>query len=67
MIRKVIFNKITFKNFTDNDFNEIILSKGYFVFPAAPALVNIKYEKSKIYVIRFHIAYLFNIHINLKS
>lgn len=45
MIRKVIFNKITFKNFNDNDFNEIILSKGYFVFPAAPALVNIKYEK----------------------
>lgn len=47
MINKIIFQKITFNNFQDNDFEKIILKKGYFVFPAAPALITI--ENSKKY------------------
>lgn len=47
MINKIIFQKITFNNFQDNDFEKIVLKKGYFVFPAAPALITI--ENSKKY------------------
>jgi len=47
MIKNVIFKKIKFTNFNQKKFNKIINKKGNFVFPAAPALVEI--EKSKYY------------------
>ena len=50
MISKIIFNKITFNNLDYKKFNKIISKKGFFVFPAAPALASIKtydtYHKS---------------------
>jgi len=54
MISKIIFNKITFNNLDYKKFNKIISKKGFFVFPAAPALASIKsydiYHKSKLVV-----------------
>ena len=47
MISKIIFKKITFKNVDYKKFHKIIIKKGLFVFPAAPALANI--EKSNVY------------------
>ena len=42
MISKIIFNKITFNNLDYKNFNKIISKKGFFVFPAGPALTTIK-------------------------
>ena len=42
MISKIIFNKITFNNLDYKKFNKIISKKGFFVFPAGPALATIK-------------------------
>ena len=42
MISKIIFNKITFNNLDYKKFNKIISKKGFFVFPAGPALASIK-------------------------
>ena len=47
MISKVIFKKIKFNNIDPNKFYKYINKNGLFVFPAGPALANIK--KSKIY------------------
>ncbi len=47
MIKKLTFNGIKFLNLNVCDFPNIINKKGLFVFPAAPALINI--EKDKIY------------------
>ncbi len=46
MIKQVIFKKIKFNNFEDYDFKKIISKKGYFVFPAAPALASINLSKN---------------------
>ena len=37
-MKKIIFKKIKFISFKENEFNKIIKNKGLFVFPAAPAL-----------------------------
>lgn len=41
----LIFNKIRFKNFKENQLKNLFNCKGLFVFPAAPALSNIYSEK----------------------
>ena len=43
---KIIFKKIKFISFKENEFNKIIKNKGLFVFPAAPALANINEQES---------------------
>ena len=45
MISKIIFNKITFNNLDDKKFDNFISKKGFFVFPAGPALATIKNSK----------------------
>tara|TARA_Y100001958_G_C21197193_1_gene524372 strand:+ start:218 stop:949 length:732 start_codon:yes stop_codon:yes gene_type:complete len=47
MASNIIFKKIKFINFIDKEFNQFIVKKGLFTFPAGPALANI--EKSKEY------------------
>jgi len=47
MIKKVIFNKIQFLNFSPGNFKKIINNKGTFFFPAAPALATI--DESEVY------------------
>ena len=47
MISKIIFKKITFNNLDYKKFNKIISKKGFFVFPAGPALATI--QNSNIY------------------
>ena len=47
MASNIIFMKIKFINFIDKDFNQFVIKKGLFTFPAGPALANI--EKSKEY------------------
>ena len=47
MASNIIFKKIKFINFIDKDFNQFVIKKGLFTFPAGPALANI--EKSKEY------------------
>jgi len=47
MIKKVIFNKIQFLNFSSENFKKIIIKKGTFFFPAAPALATI--DQSEAY------------------
>jgi len=47
MIKKVIFNKIQFLNFSSENFKKIINKKGTFFFPAAPALATI--DQSEAY------------------
>ena len=47
MISKIIFKKITFNNLDYKKFSKVISKKGFFVFPAGPALVTI--ENSNIY------------------
>lgn len=47
MIKKIIFKKITFNNFKNNQINKIILSKGLFVFPSGFGLASI--EKNNFY------------------
>ena len=47
MIKKVIFNKIQFLNFSPGNFKKIINNKGTFFFPAAPALAKI--DESELY------------------
>ena len=42
MINKVIFKKIIFHNVDTKNFNNYILKKGLFVFPAAPGLASIR-------------------------
>ena len=42
MINKVIFKKIIFHNVDTKNFNDFILKKGLFVFPAAPGLASIR-------------------------
>ena len=42
MISKIIFNKITFNNLDYKNFDDFISKKGFFVFPAGPALATIK-------------------------
>ena len=46
MIKQVTFKKIKFINFKNDKFKKIIKKKGYFVFPAAPALASIKSSKN---------------------
>ena len=46
MIRQVIFKNIKFININDETFKKIISKKGYFVFPAAPALAQIEHQKN---------------------
>ena len=46
MINQVTFKKIKFNNFKISNFKTIISKKGYFVFPAAPALASIKSSKN---------------------
>ena len=43
-MNKLIFEKINFVNLKHEEFNKIIKKNGLFVFPAAPALANIKKE-----------------------
>ena len=47
-MKKIIFEKIKFISFDENEYNKIIQNKGLFVFPAAPALANIN-EKENYY------------------
>ena len=47
MISKIIFKKITFNNLDYKKFSKIISKKGFFVFPAGPALATI--QNSNIY------------------
>lgn len=47
MASNIIFKKIKFINFIDKEFNQFVVKKGLFTFPAGPALANI--EKSKEY------------------
>jgi N-acetylglucosaminyldiphosphoundecaprenol N-acetyl-beta-D-mannosaminyltransferase len=47
MTKVITFNGIKFLNLSARDFPNIINKKGLFVFPAAPALINI--EKDRIY------------------
>ena len=47
MASNIIFKKIKFVNFIDKEFNQFVVKKGLFTFPAGPALANI--EKSKEY------------------
>jgi hypothetical protein len=42
MISKIIFNQITFNNLDYKKFDKFISKKGFFVFPAGPALATIK-------------------------
>ncbi len=44
MISKVIFKKIKFNNIYDKNFNNYIVKKGLFVFPAGPALASINHS-----------------------
>ena len=44
MISKVIFKKIKFNNIYDKNFNNYIVKKGLFVFPAGPALASISHS-----------------------
>ena len=44
-MKKIIFEKIKFISFDENEFNKIIQNKGLFVFPAAPALINLDQSK----------------------
>ena len=46
MIKKVLFKNIVFTNLKKKDFSKIINKKGYFVFPAAPALASIENSKN---------------------
>ena len=50
MVSKIIFNKIKFYNINYKNFDNYIVKKGLFVFPAGPALASIqksnKYYKS---------------------
>jgi len=41
----VIFNKIKFLNFNEKNFKKLILNTGLYVFPAAPALINLNKDK----------------------
>lgn len=45
-MKKIIFEKIKFISFDENEFNKIIQNKGLFVFPAAPALANINEQEN---------------------
>ena len=47
MISKIIFKKITFNNLDYKKFSKVINKKGFFVFPAGPALATI--QNSNIY------------------
>jgi len=47
MVTKIIFKKIKFHNISDKNFNDYIIKKGLFVFPAGPALASI--QKSNEY------------------
>ena len=44
MISKIIFNQITFNNLDYKKFDKFISKKGFFVFPAGPALATIKIQ-----------------------
>ena len=46
MTNKIFFKKIKFTNLKEVNFSKIIKKKGYFVFPAAPNLVTLDYEKN---------------------
>ncbi len=46
MIKKVLFKNIVFTNLKKKNFSKIINKKGYFVFPAAPALASIGNSKN---------------------
>jgi len=46
MIKKVLFKNIVFTNLKKKNFSKIINKKGYFVFPAAPALASIENSKN---------------------
>ena len=48
MINKVIFKKIIFHNIDTKNFDNYILKKGLFVFPAAPGLASIR-QSNKYY------------------
>ena len=41
MIKEIIFKGISFTNFSNKDFNKIIIKKGLFVFPSGPGLASI--------------------------
>ena len=47
MVSKIIFNKIKFYNINYKNFDNYIVKKGLFVFPAGPALASI--QKSNEY------------------
>ena len=46
MIKKFLFKNIFFTNLKKKNFSKIINKKGYFVFPAAPALASIENSKN---------------------
>ena len=43
-MKKIIFKKIKFISFKENEFNKIIQKKGLFVFPSGPGLATINKE-----------------------
>ena len=45
-MKKIIFEEISFVDLNFSEFEKIIKKKGLFVFPAAPAIANIKNEKN---------------------
>ena len=47
MLKSLIFKKITFKNYSPQEFNKILNKNGLFLFPAGPALALL--DKNKLY------------------